>query len=186
MAIDLGKKGYLYPQAVLVLGTYDEKGVPDAMTAAWGMMGDYDKVCVCLALEHKTVANFKKTGALTIAPATARTVKEADYLGLVSGNDVPDKVAKAGLHAIKSEKVNAPIFEEFPLTLECKVVSLDEETGFLLASIENVRADESILTNGHIDTDKLEAIAYDPDSHDYLLVKGRVGKAFHDGLALKK
>ncbi len=156
------------------------------MTAAWGMMGDYDKVLLCLALEHKTVANLKRSGALTIAPATKKTMKEADYLGLVSGNGVPDKVEKAGLHVRKSGRVNAPIFEEFPLTLECKVISFDEESGYLLADIENVIADEAILRDGHVDTDKLEAIAYDPDSHDYLLVKGKVGKAFQDGLTLKK
>ena len=186
MKKDLGVKPYTFPMPVLMIATYGADGTVDVMNMAWGGVCAENMVALNIDEDHKTAENIKARGAFTLSIADIPHIKEADFFGIATGNKMPDKFARSGLHAVRSEKVDAPVVEEFPLTLECKVVSLDEETGFLLASIENVRADESIITNGHIDTDKLEAIAYDPDSHDYLLVKGRVGKAFHDGLALKK
>lgn len=186
MRKNLGVKNYLYPQTVLILGTYDENGTPDAMNAAWGMVGDNDKLMVSLSIDHKTVLNFKKTGALTISPATRKSVLQADYVGIVSGNNVPDKVEKAGLHYHKSEFVNAPVFDEFLLCFECVVESFDDETGILTAKIVNCSVDDSVMTEGKIDPDKLEAISYDGFNHSYLLVKGKVEDAFHCGLKLKK
>ena len=182
MRKNLGKKTWLVPIPVLILGTYNEDGSANAMNAAWGGIYDYNKVIVSLS-EHKTTDNLVKRKAFTIAFATKNTVAASDYVGIVSGNKVPDKVAKAGLHPIKAEHVDAPIFEEYPLVLECVVDSFDE--GILIGEIMNVSVDESILTDGKIDTDKLEAIAFDAANNKYLLVKGEVADAFKIGLTIK-
>ena len=118
MRKNFGAKIWLYPMPVLIVGSYDENGKPNAMNAAWGGIYDTNQVMVCLADDHKTTDNIKKTGAFTISFATAKTVVPCDYVGIVSANDEPDKFAKAGFHAIKSEKVNAPIIEELPKVME--------------------------------------------------------------------
>ena len=183
MRKDFGPKAWMFPEPVLMIGTYDEFGNANLMNAAWGAMFDYDIVTVALA-EHKTTKNFEVTKAFTISFATKDTLVESDYFGIVSGNDVPDKVKKAGFHPFKSNFVNAPLFEEYPLSLECEFISLDKD-GRLLGKIINVSADEKILTDGKIDSSKLNAIAYEPFNNNYLLVNEIVGKAFKDGLKLK-
>lgn len=182
MRKNLGKKTWLFPLPVLILGTYNEDGTANAMNAAWGGIYDYNKVVISLG-EHKTTENLRNKKAFTIAFATKDTVAASDYVGLVSGIKVPDKIVKAGLHPIKAERVDAPIFEEYPLVLECRVASFED--GILIGEIVNVSADESILTDGKVDTDKLQAIAFDPANNKYLLVKGEVAEAFKIGLTIK-
>ncbi len=167
---------------VLIIGTYDEKGVPNAMNAAWGTITDYNEITISMA-PHKTTENLAVTGAFTVSIATEDTVVACDYVGIVSGKDVPDKFAKAGFHATKSEKVNAPLIDELPMALECKVKSYEDE--ILVGEIVNVTADESVLTNGKIDPKKLKPIAYDSANHAYLSLGNVVGKAFSDGSQLK-
>lgn len=183
MRKNFGVKTWIYPQPVLMLGTYDENEVPNVMNAAWGGIYDYDKVEVNLA-SHKTTENLEKTKAFTLSIATKSTLVASDYFGIVSGNEEPDKVKKAGFHAFKSEFVNAPMFEEYPLTIECEMVSLGED-GRLVGRIVNVSVDESILTDDKIDPKKLEAISYDPANSNYLLVSEIVGHAFVAGKSLK-
>ena len=144
MRKNFGVKTWIFPQPVLMLGTYDENGTPNLMNAAWGGIYDYDKVEVNLA-DHKTTKNLLVNKAFTLSMATKKTVKESDYFGIVSGNDVPNKVEKAGFHHFKSEFVNAPLFEEYPLTIECEMINLGED-GRLVGKILNVSVDESILT----------------------------------------
>ena len=115
--------------------------------------------------------------------ATADTVIPCDYVGVESANKVPDKFEKAGFHATKSSKVNAPLIDELPMALECKVKSFED--GILIGEIVNVTADESILMDGQIDYKKLKPIAYDPVTHDYVVLGDAVGKAFSDGMKLK-
>ena len=146
---------------VLIVGTYDENGSPNAMNAAWGGIYDTNLVMVCLADDHKTTENIKKTGAFTLSFATAKTVVPCDYVGIVSANDEPDKFAKAGFHATKSEYVNAPIIDELPMTVECKLLKFNED-GICIGEIVNVSADESILDEkGKVDAKKLDPIIYD-------------------------
>jgi len=114
MRKNFGAKTWLYPMPVLIVGTYDEQGKPNAMNAAWGGIYDTNQVMVCLADDHKTTDNIKKTGAFTVSFATAKAVAPCDYVGIVSANDEPDKFAKAGFHATKSDHVNAPIIDELP------------------------------------------------------------------------
>lgn len=180
--VDFGAKPLMFPMPVLIIGTYDENGVANAMNAAWGITTDYEEITISLA-EHKTTENLRKTGAFTVSMATEEMVVPCDYVGVESGNKVPDKFAKAGFHATKSSRVNAPLIDELPMALECKVKSFED--GILVGEIVNVCADESVITDGKIDPKKLKPIAYDPCNGTYVGLGDVVGKAFGDGLQLK-
>ncbi len=184
MRKNFGAKTWLYPMPVLIVGTYGEDGVPNAMNAAWGGIYDTNQVMVCLSHDHKTTENIKKTGAFTVSVATESTVAPSDYVGIVSANDVPDKFVRAGFHAERSEFVNAPIITELPMTLECRLIGFNED-GICIGQIVNVSADESILDeNGKIDAKLLSPIIYDSVSHAYWGFGERVGRAFSDGKKL--
>lgn len=177
------KHSVITPEGVFIIATYDENGVPNAMNAAWGIQSDYTEISLFLA-EHKTTENIKKTGAFTVSFGTKDTVVISDFFGVVSGKNV-NKIEKAGVHVHKSAHVNAPVIEEYPLTLECKVKSFDDKTGVLVGEIVSEQADEKILTDGKIDLGKMQPIIYDPSTHVYRVVGEVVGHAFKDGLALK-
>ena len=184
MAIEFeGRKSIITPESVFIIGTYDENGVPNAMNAAWGMQSDMGEITLMLS-KHKTTENFEKTGAFTVAFGTADTVLISDYFGVETGKKV-NKIEKAGCHVRKSTHVNAPIIEEYPLTLECKCRKWDPETGILVGEIVSMQADESILTDGKVDQGKLKPIIFDAAGLTYRAVGEVVGKAFGDGLALK-
>ena len=170
---------------VLIVGTYGEDGTPNAMNAAWGGVYDTNLVMVCLADDHKTTENIKKTGAFTVSFATAKTVAQCDYVGIVSANDVPDKFTRAGFTAVKSEFVNAPVILELPMTVECKLQKFNED-GICIGEIVNVSADEGVLgENGRVDAKKLDPIIYDSVSHAYWSFGEKVGRAFLDGKSIK-
>ena len=177
------KNPIVTPLGVFIIGTYDASGIPNAMNAAWGTNNEMDEIVLCLG-KHKTTENLKVTNAFTVSFGTKDTVVISDYFGVESGNNV-NKIEKAGVHVHKSEKVNAPIIEEFPVTLECEVKSFDENTGFLIGKIVGQVAEESVLTNGKIDLGKLQPIMYDSSVQAYRVIGGVVGKAFKDGLKLK-
>ncbi len=182
MRRDLGAETILYPMPVLIIGTYGEDGTPDAMNAAWGGIHDTAQIGVCLSADHKTTRNLLARGAFTVSIADAAHVAQADYVGIVSANDVPDKLSRAGLHATPAEHTDAPLFEEFPLALECRVVRYDETSGYLVGDIVNVSADERILgTDGKIDAEKLASIAFDPVALVYRVLGPAVGDAFQIG-----
>ena len=178
-----GSKSTIAPEGVFIIGTYDENGVPNAMNAAWGMQSDMNEITLMLS-KHKTTENFEKTGAFTVAFGTADTVQISDYFGVETGKNV-NKIEKAGCHTHRSAHVNAPIIEEFPLTLECRVKSWDPATGYVIGEIMASQADESILTDGKVDLGKLKPIVFDPSFNAYRVLGGIVGKAFSDGLKLK-
>ncbi|MDO4198472.1 MAG: flavin reductase family protein [Erysipelotrichaceae bacterium] len=178
MRKDLGAKTYFMPLPVAIIGTYDENGIPNAMNAAWAGIYDFNQVFVSLS-EHKTTENFMKTGAFTLSFATKKTVIESDYFGIVSGSK-ENKIEKAHFHSYKSDKVNAPLFEEYPLTLECEVESFIE--GNLIGNIINVSVDEEYLKDdGSIDIDAMEIITFDSVSNTYRVLGETVGHAFKDG-----
>ncbi len=183
MRKNFGSKPWVYPQPVLMIGTYDENGKPNVMNAAWGGQYDTNLVMLCLS-EHKTTSNIRLKKAFTVSFATAPTVVACDYLGIVSGNKEPDKVTKAGFTTTKSDIVDAPIINELPLTLECRLVKFNED-GIVVGEIVNVSADESILTDGNVDYKKLNAIIFDPTSAAYIRLGEKVGDAFRDGAKLK-
>jgi len=186
MRKNFGVKTWLYPMPVFIVAAYDENGVPNAMNAAWGGVYTDDMICVCLSEGHKTTKNILASRAFTVSMATADKVVECDYVGIVSGNKDPDKFAKAGFTATKSEFVNAPIIDQLPMTVECELVSYDEETCHMVGRIVNVSADERILTaDGKIDVSLLNPITYDPIGHHYLPLGTPAGHAFADGKKLK-
>ncbi len=185
MRKNFGVKPYLYPQPVFIIGTYGENNIPNAMNAAWGGMSEENQITMCLSRGHKTTKNILNKKAFTVSMATASTVVECDYFGIVSGNQEPNKIEKAGFTVTKSEFVDAPIINELPMTLECRFISYDEQTCQMIGEIVNISADEKILTDGKIDPEKLEPISYDPVNHYYLKVSQKVGNAYIDGKKLK-
>ena len=186
MRKNFGAKPILYPQPVFIIASYDENGVPNAMNAAWGGISEENEISMCISAGHKTTKNVLERKAFTVSMATADYVKECDYVGVVSGNKVPDKFEKAGFTAQKSEFVDAPLIDELPMALECSLISYDPESCRLVGKIVNVSADEAILgADGKIDAAKLQPITYDPVHHRYLTLGEAVGTAFKDGLALK-
>lgn len=186
MRKNFGAKAYLYPQPVLIIASYDEAGTADAMNAAWGGISEVNQVSMCLSPNHKTVKNILARGAFTISMADAAHVVECDYVGIVSANDVPDKLEKAGFHTTKSEFVDAPIIDELLMTLECNLISYDGESCRLIGEIVNVSVDESVLSaDGKIDVSKLDPITFDPVNNAYLKLGEKVGNAFKDGAQIK-
>ena len=187
MRKNIGAKTALYPMPVLIIGTYDEQGIPNAMNAAWGGISEENEISSCVSDDHKTTANLLSQGAFTVSVADVDNLVAADYVGIVSGNDVPDKIERAGWHAEKSERVNAPIFAELPFALECRVKSYDAASCRLVGEIVDISVDDKILApDGKIDLGKFHPITYDSFCHDYVALGDSVGKAFSAGLKLKK
>ena len=185
MRKNLKAKASICPLPVLLVGTYDENGTPDVMNAAWGTVCDTAQVAIVLSAGHKTVKNLLKTGAFTVSLADSENVVAADYVGVTSANDTPDKWKRTGWHIQKSAFVNAPIIEELPMTVECKLIKFNED-GICIGEIVNVSADEAVLgEDGLIDAEKLSAITYDPVHHTYIKLGEKVGNAFSDGKKLK-
>lgn len=182
MRKDFGCKPLLFPMPVLVVAAYGEDDIPCAMTAAWGSISSADKISMCLTPTHKTVKNILERKAFTVSMADAEHIVEADYLGMASGNDVKDKVARTGLHLYKSEKVDAPLIEEYKMALECELLSYDVDSHIMVGKIVNVCADESVLNEaGNIDPAKLRPVTFDPANNKYLELGQVVEDAFAHG-----
>lgn len=187
MRKDFKSQTWMFPMPVLMIGTFNEDGSANLMNAAWGGIYDYNKIMICLSA-HKTTTNIKQTKAFTISFATKKTIVESDYVGIVSGNDEPNKVFKANLHHSKAKFVNAPIFNEYPITLECKLIEIinaGDGGGNFIGKIVNVSVDDNVLTNGNIDLDKVGIISYDPANHKYRSLGEVVGDAFKEGQKIK-
>ncbi len=186
MRKQFGKKWLFTPMPVLIIGTYDADGNANAMNAAWGIQSDFGRVHIFLG-PHRTTENLKLKRAFTVSFADRANVVSADYVGIVSGADVPDKIAKAGWHPVKSEVVDAPLFAELPLAIECKMIDLVQEPEglILIGEVVGMSADEKILTNGEVDVEKLDPISYISTDHTYRVLGEPVGQAFKIGNALK-
>ena len=180
----LGPQSLVIPEPVLIIGTYNEDGTPNAMNAAWGGVADYNQIFISLS-EHKTTKNIRRLNAFTVSFATKEYMAACDYVGLVSGNKVPDKVERAGFHAVKSKLVVAPIFKELPVTLECVVDSFSRKTGILIGNIVNVSVDSKVMTRGKVDLNKLQPLIYDGLNHNYNVIGEKVGDAFKEGKKIK-
>lgn len=186
MRKNFGAKPWTYPQPVFILATYNEDGTSDAMNAAWGGISEDKELSMCISEGHKTTANILARKAFTVSMATAEQMVACDYVGIESGNQVADKVAKAGWHTIKSEFVDAPLIDELPMAVECRLVRYEAESGRLVGEIVNVSADASVLDgDGNIDPDKLQPILFDPIHSAYRKMGEKVGNAFQDGAKLK-
>lgn len=183
-----GKKPWLLPQPVLIIGTYDENGKPNAMNAAWGGQWDMHEIVISLG-SHATTDNLAKNADFTVAFANADTLVAADFVGIVSGRKNPAKMQKAGWTAEKAPNVDAPMFKELPMTLECRVKEkLDESDSgyFLVGEIVNILCDEQWLDgDGQPDVERMRLITYNPVAHTYIQLGTTVGHAFADGKQLK-
>ena len=178
------RRTVITPLPAIMIATYDENDVPDVMMAAWGGQCGPRHISFNLS-EHKTTANLRLKKAFTVSFATKETVVESDYFGIVSGNNVPDKVARAGFTVTKSPNVDAPMVNEYPLTLECKVLSMSED-GLVVGEVVNMSAAESILDeNGNIDLGKLQPVVFDSAANTYRVVGEVVGQAWGSGKAIK-
>lgn len=185
MRVDLGSVEKIFTEQVFIIATYNEDNSANAMNAAWGGIGNDKEIFICIDPKHKTCENFKRTGAFTVSMGSADHVVSCDYVGLVSGNDCPDKVARSGFTTVPSTRVNAPVINELPICVECRLKSWDEENCHLFGEIVNVSVDESVLTDGKVDVFKAKPITYNPFTHTYHVVGEKVGNAFRDGSALK-
>ena len=181
-------KPWVAPQPVLIIGTYDKNGVANAMNAAWGGQWDMKEIIISMG-NHATTENLAINGEFTVAFATVDTLVASDFVGIVSAKNDPKKMEKTGWKIVKAEKVNAPVFTNFPMTLECRITQkIDEsETGYyLVAEIVNILVDENYLAeDGNPDIEKMQLITFDPVHHGYIQLGKKVGQAFADGKALK-
>lgn len=186
MRKNFGPQTWLYPMPVLIVATYDEKGVPDAMTAAWGGIRDTTQIGICIDPSHKTAANLRRKGCFTVSIGTVAELAECDYVGIVSANQDPEKLARTDWHMERAGRVDAPLVRELPFTLECQLVSFDPATGCTVGKIVNVSVDESVLgEDGKPDLAKIAPLALDPVHHVYRTLGEVAARAFQAGKTLK-
>lgn len=168
MKKNLGAKSWIYPEPVLIVAAYDENNNANAMNVAWGGIADENRISICISPEHKTLKNILVKKAFSISIGDVKNVVACDFVGIVSANDDVDKMKKSEFHFTKAKNVEAPLIDELPFALECKLISYDEKSCCCLGEIVNVCADENILHHvGKIDLIKFEPLIYDPCNHDY-------------------
>lgn len=181
-------KAWMLPQPVLIIGTYNADGTPNAMNAAWGGQWDADEIMISMGA-HATTDNLNRVGDFTVAFATADTLPAADYVGLVSARRHPGKIERTGWKSHKGETVDAPVFDCFPMTMECRIKEklYESETGYyIIAEIINILCDEAYLAeDGKPDVEKMRLITFDPVHNGYIVLGSRVGNAFSDGKSLE-
>ena len=189
MKKDLGVVPAVFPMPVLMVAAYDKNQKVNVMNAAWGQICDMDKIILFLAENRKTLANMKESKAFTVSIADEAHMDVADFFGIASGNRVDDKFERTGYHAVKSDKVNAPVIEEFPVTIECELAEIvnTENVFGIVGKIVNVKANEEVLSdNGKIDPAKLHALIFDQFQNGYYAVGKKVGQAWNAGKNLMK
>ncbi len=188
MKKNINKLEAIFPMPVLMIATYNDDGSVNVMNAAWGTVVDRGVIALNLSETHKTVQNIKKRKAFTVSLADADHVVEVDYFGMESGKRVANKLENAGMTAVRSANVDAPIINEFPVCMECEFIEFQGgEYGLgVIGKVVNVSAEESVMHEDNVDISLLNAIAFDPYTHGYYKVSERVGDAFKDGLKLKK
>ena len=183
-----GQKSWMLPQPVLIIGTYNNDGTTNAMNAAWGGQWDAKEISISMGA-HATTENLNRCEDFTVAFATKDTMVASDFVGIVSAKNDPEKMQKTGWKSIKGEHANAPVFTDFPMTLECRIlrkIDESEEGYYIVAEILNILVNEDYLAeDGKPDVEKMQLITYDPIHHGYISLGERVGNAFADGKKLK-
>ena len=178
-----GKQAVITPLPAIMIATYDENQNPDVMMAAWGGQCGPHHICFNLS-PHKTTDNLKLKQAFTASFASVDNIVESDYFGIVSAKNVPDKVAKVGFTATPSPNVDAPIINEYPLTLECRVIEITQtllnETR-VVGEVVNMSADERVLTDGKVDLTKLQPVVFNSAALTYHVVGDSVARAWGSG-----
>lgn len=181
-------KAWVLPQPVLIIGTYNADGTPNAMNAAWGGQWDMNEIMISMG-SHATTENLNRCGEFTMAFATVDTLVAADYVGIVSAKTHPDKMTHTGWASRKGENVDAPVFDCFPMTMECRIKEKlnESSTGYyIIAEIVNIMCKEEYLAeDGKPDVEKMRLITFDPVHNGYIALGSRAGNAFSSGSALK-
>lgn len=192
MKENLKPRSMMYPAPAVVASAYDENGKADACTLAFATMCSHKPPAILIAinstLKRKTLADIFQTKEFCLGFPSADQVAEADYLGIVSGYD-SDKLEDVNFTHQKAEFVNAPIINEFKVSLECRVIDINPVGSHtqITGEIVNVVADSGVLDkNGKIDFEKLNPLGYDDVSHSYFEIGARLAKAFKVGLKFKK
>ena len=189
MKKNLGVVPAVYPMPVLMIAAYDENGVVNVMNAAWGTICDMDKIALIIDEDHKTTQNIRKVKAFTVSLADKDNMAAADFFGIATGNKMPDKFERSGCHARKSEFVNAPVIEEFPVVMECELLEIVETPNLhaVVGKIVNAAAEERVLDEkGKVDVSKLNALIFDQFRSGYYTANEKVGQAWNSGAGLMK
>lgn len=189
MKKDTENKLAIFPMPVLMIATYDENGTVDVMNAAWGMISAMDKLTLFIDEEHKTTQNIRQTKAFTVSLADKAHMAEADFFGIASGNKMKDKFERTAFHAVKSDHVNAPIIEEFPVVMECELAEIVETENLhaVVGRIVNAKVEESMLDEkGNVNPAKLNVLIFDQFQRNYYTSGEKVGKAWNAGAHLMK
>lgn len=184
MKKDLGVIEAVYPMPVLMVAAYDENEKVNVMNVAWGQIADEDKIILFIGEGKKTWLNILQSKAFTVALADEAHVDVADFFGIASGNRIDDKFERTGYHAYRSDKVNAPIIEEFPVIMECELLEhlKDEYVSAVVGKIVNVKANEEVLDEkGKVDVTKLHALMFDQFGHGYYATGEKVAQAWNAG-----
>ena len=184
MKKSIGTVGGVYPMPVLMVAAYDENGKVNVMNAAWGINCGEDKLALFISEDHKTTQNILKTKAFTVSIADKDHMDVADFFGIATGNTMSDKFERTGYHALRSEYVNAPVIDEFPLVMECELAEIVETKNLyaVIGKIVNIAAEEAVLSDtGTIDPSKLHALIFDTFQNGYYLCGEQVGKAWDAG-----
>ncbi len=187
MKKDLGVVRAVYPMPVLMIGTDDKDEKVNVMNVAWGQIASMDKVILFIGKGKKTWLNIQESKAFTVALADQAHMAEADFFGIASGNKMSDKFERTGLHAVKSDKVHAPIIEEFPVVMECELLEFaeTEHISGVVGKIVNVKAEESVLDEeGNVDPARLNALMFDNFKSGYYLTGQKAGQAWNAGMPL--
>ena len=187
MRLNFNAKPWTFPQAVYIIGTYDEEGRANAMNAAWGGLSDYEEIYLCISSEHKTTKNILLKKEFTVSIGTLEYMDACDFVGITSANyeHNSDKLERAGFTTEKAQFIDAPIIKELPMTLECRLLSYDESNGHLFGQIVNISVEKDYLTGGLPDADKIKPISFDPVKKAYRVLGETVGKAFETGKKLR-
>ena len=187
MKKNLGTIPAVYPMPVLMVAAYDENGKVGVMNAAWGSICARDKIALFISEGHKTTQNVLKSKAFTVSLADRAHMDVADFVGIATGNKMADKFERTGYHAVKSENVNAPIIDEFPVVMECELCEVvDTENMYaIVGRIVNVQADENVLDeNDKVAVEKLDALIFDQFRHGYYVTGEKTGMAWDAGKGL--
>lgn len=190
MKKSIGAKTIIYPTPILVVGTFNTGGKPNAMTVAWGGICCSSPPCVAISIRKATYtySNIVQQGAFTVNIPSEKQARYADYFGMVSGKKT-DKFDVSGLTPVKSTLVNAPYIEEFPFALECKVIHQFEiglHTQFI-GEILDIKAEEKMLDEkGMLDIEKVMPFFYAPEANTYYGMGKSLGEAFSIGQVVKK
>jgi flavin reductase (DIM6/NTAB) family NADH-FMN oxidoreductase RutF len=183
---NIGAKPYIMPMPVLILSSYDEEENPCAMLAVWGGISNEKEISITVASKRNTLKRILQRNSFVVSMADVENEVACDFLGITPGSKVKDKFEKSGFHTTKSEFVDAPIIDELPFAVECRVKSYDEETWRLVGEIINVSLDERILgENGKVSFEKFHPLAFDWMNKIYLSLGEKVGNAYRDGVQLK-